>query len=169
MFYLTFLIVFAAVLVFPIIYGRYFLPLLPAAIILLLDAAARLRLAPWLAGAGLLVMGFLSVGLMWDSWNWHAVRWANSERLIAGGVPLEKLDAGYEWNGWWLSEATYTYLEAHDIPLINDPWRYIIDPQYMVTFTVVPGYHVAETWPFYSPFRPGGRDQVLLLERGPAP
>ena len=36
-------------------------------------------------------------------------------------------------------------------------------------FTVIPGYHVAETWPFYSPFRPGGQDHLLLLERGAAP
>ena len=88
---------------------------------------------------------------------------------VSATRPLEKLDAGYEWNGWWLSETTYAYLQAHDIPLINDPWRYVIDPQYMVTFTVVPGYHIAETWPFYTSFRPGGHDLVLLLERGPAP
>ena len=41
--------------------------------------------------------------------------------------------------------------------------------QYLVTFTVIPGYHIAETWPFYSPFRPGGQDHLLLLERGETP
>jgi hypothetical protein len=167
--YLTFLIVLVAVLVFPIIYGRYFLPLLPAAIILLLDAGQRLRSSTGLASASLLALGLLSVGLMWDSWNWHAARWSGSQRLVDSGVPLTKLDAGYEWNGWWLAEATYAYLPVHGQPIVDEPWRHVIDPQYMVTFSVVPGYHIAQTWPFYSPFRPGGRDQVLLLERGAGP
>ena len=110
-------------------------------------------------------MGLLSVGLMWDSWSWHEVRWARSQALVARGVPLEKLDAGYEWSGWHLSDKAYAFLQTQHRPLITDPWQAVIDPQYMVTFSVVPGYHVAEVWPFYSPFRPGGADQLLLLER----
>jgi len=156
----------AAVLVFPIVYARYFLPLLPGAIILFLSAVRRLRPSPALAGGSLLVMGLLSVALMWDSWNWHEVRWARSQALVARGVPLEKLDAGYEWSGWHLSDEAYAFLQAAHRPLITDPWQAVIDPQYMVTFSLVPGYHVVEVWPFYSPFRPGGADQLLLLERG---
>ncbi len=165
---LTALLLLAAVLVFPIVYARYFLPLLPAAIIVLLEATRRLRPSPALGSASLLAVGVLSVGLMWDSWSWHEVRWAKSQALIARGVPLEKLDAGYEWSGWHLSDEAYSFLQAHHRPLITDPWQAVIDPQYLVTFSLVPGYHVAEVWPFYSPLRLGGADQLLLLERGPA-
>ena len=160
------LLLLAAVLVFPIVYARYFLPLLPGGIILLLSATRRLRPSPLLAAGSLLLVGVLTVGLMWDSWAWHEVRWARSQALVARGVPLEKLDAGYEWSGWHLSDEAYAFLQAQHRPLITDPWQAIIDPQYMVTFSLVPGYHVAEVWPFDSPFRPGGADQLLLLERG---
>ena len=162
---LTSLLLLAGVLAFPIVYARYYLPLLPGAIILLLSVTRRLRPSPALAAGSLLLVAALSVGLMWDSWSWHEVRWARSQALVARGVPLEKLDSGYEWSGWHLSDQAYAFLQAQHRPLITDPWQAIIDPQYMVTFSVVPGYHVAEVWPFSSPFRPGGADQLLLLER----
>lgn len=159
------LMLLAAVLVFPIVYARYFLPLLPLAIILLLEAGRRLRPSPVLGPAGLLFAGLLSVGLMWDSWSWHEVRWAECQALVAQGVSLERLDAGYEWNGWHLSDEVYALLEDGNLPAAVDPWKVIIDPQYMVTFSVVPGYRVKETWPFATPLRAGGQDRLLLLER----
>ena len=163
------LLLLAAVLAFPIVYARYFLPLLPGGIILFLTVTRRLRPSPALAGGSLLVVGALSVGLMWDSWSWHEVRWAQCQALVARGVPLEKLDAGYEWSGWHLSDEAYNFLQSHHRPLITDPWQAVIDPQYMVTFSAVRGYHIAEVWPFSSPFRAGGADHLLLLERGDTP
>src|SRR5262249_11820628 len=98
--YVAFLAMLGLVLVYALFAERYFLPLLPAAIVLLLDLMRGLRPAWWLAGAGLLAMSLFSVGLMWDYYDWHAARWANSQALIAQGVPLEKLDAGYGGDGW---------------------------------------------------------------------
>ena len=88
-----------------------------------------------------------------------------AQALVDQGLPLEKLDAGYEWSGWYLSDEAYAYIQAHDAPLTADPVQYVIDPEYMVTFTPQPGYQVAQEWPFYSPFRPNGADELLLLKR----
>jgi hypothetical protein len=41
----------------------------------------------------------------------------------------------------------------------------VIDPQVMLTFTVVPGYRVERELPFFSPFRAGGLDRVYVLRR----
>ena len=163
--YLTFLALLALILVYPLFVERYFLPFLPLSIILLLEAARGLRPSPALAAVGLLVVGVLSVGLMWDYFDWHAARWDNSQALVAQGVPLEKLDAGYEWAGWHLSDEAYAYIQAHHVPVTANPVQYVIDPEYMVTFTPQPGYQVAQEWPFYSPFRPNGADHLLLLKR----
>ena len=167
--YASFLALLALVLVYPLFVERYFLPFLPGAILLLLDATRRLRPSLPLAAASLLAVGLFSVGLMWDYYDWHAVRWADSQALVAQGVPLEKLDAGYEWNGWNLSDEAYAYIQAHGSPFIDDPFAYVLDPEYMVTFTPQPGYQVDQEWPFYSPFRPGGADHLLLLKRSAAP
>jgi hypothetical protein len=167
--YLTFLALLALVLVYPLFVERYFLPILPGAIILLLEATCGLRPSRPLAAGGLLAVAIFSVGLMWDYYDWHAARWTNAQALVTAGVPLERLDAGYEWSGWYLSDQAYAYILAHRVPVTADPVQYVIDPEYMVTFTVMPGYQVAQEWPFYSPFRPGGADHLFLLKRVAAP
>ena len=163
--YLSHLALLALVLVYPLFVERYFLPFLPGAIILLLEATRGLRPSFKLAGAALLLAGIFSVGLMWDYFDWHAARWAGSQALVAQGVPPEKLDAGYEWTGWLLSDEAYAYINAHHVPVTDNPIQYVVDPEYMVTFTPQPGYRVAQEWPFYSPFRVGGVDHLLLLKR----
>jgi len=165
--YLSNLSLLALVLVYPLFVERYFLPFLPGAIILSLEATRGLRVSWPLAAAALLAVGVFSVGLMWDYFDWHAARWADSQALVAHGLQLEKLDAGYEWSGWLLSDEAYAYINAHHVPVTDDPVQYVIDPEYMVTFTDQPGYQVAQEWPFYSPFRPRGADHLLLLKRGP--
>jgi Dolichyl-phosphate-mannose-protein mannosyltransferase len=165
--YLNLLAVLSLLLVFPLFFERYFLPLLPGLIILLLEATPTLK-PSWAFGAvALVAVGVFSVGLMWDYWDWHAVRWQQTQALVDQGVPLDKIDAGYEWTGWQLSGEAYSYIRAHNAPLTNVPVQYVIDPEYMVTFTPQPGYTVAQTWPFYSPFRPNGADALLLLKRLP--
>jgi len=166
--YISNLALLGLVLVYPLFVERYFLPFLPGAIILLLEATRELRPSFTLGGAALLVLGVFSVGLMWDYFDWHAARWANSQALVAQGLQLEKLDAGYEWTGWLLSDEAYAYINAHHVPVTADPIQYVVDPEYMVTFTPKPGYQVAQEWPFYSPFRWGGQDELLLLKRVPA-
>ena len=167
--YLSSLALLSLVLVYPVFFERYFLPFMPAAIILLLDVTGGLRPSLVLAGVALVLAGIFSVGLMRDYFDWHAARWEGSQALVAVGLPLEKLDAGYDWSGWFLADEAYDYMSANEIPVTRDPFQYVIDPEYMVTFTEQPGYQVAQEWPFYSPFRQGGADHLLLLERLPAP
>ena len=163
--YASFAALLALVLVYPLFVERYFLPFLPGAIILLLEAARGWRPSLPLAALALAAMGLFSVGLMWDYFDWHAVRWAESQALVAQGLPLEKLDAGYEWSGWMLSDEAYAYINAHHVPVTADPFSYVIDPEYMVTFTDQPGYQEVQQWPFYNPFRAKGSDHLLLLKR----
>lgn len=167
--YLTFLVQLAFVLVYSLFVERYFLPFLPGIILLLFDSTRRVNLSPVPAITGILVVGVLSVGLMWDYFGWHAARWNEAEALVASGVPLEKLDAGYEWDGWYLSDEAYRYVQEHGVPLTPDPFEYVLDPQYMVTFTPQPGYTIARKLPFATPFRAGGQDNLLLLQREGAP
>jgi 4-amino-4-deoxy-L-arabinose transferase-like glycosyltransferase len=156
-------------LLFALFYERYILPFIPIAIILLLDAMRRVRLSLWSGAVGLLVMGVFSIALMWDYWGWHEVRWAAAEKLVAEGVSLDHVDGGNEWDGWYLSSEAYAYIRAHDVPMTTNPWEYVIDPDYMITFTAVPGYHVEKEISFFNPFRARGEDKILLLKRETQP
>ena len=54
-------------------------------------------------------------------------------------------------------------------PLTDYPVQYVIDPEYMMTFTARPGYRVVQELPFFNPFRAGGHDKILLLKREASP
>lgn len=167
--YVTGLLLLGFVLVYTLFTERYFLPLLPFAIIVLFEATRGVNPSVAFAGVALAAVGIFSVALMWDYFAWHEVRWNQTQVLAASGVPLEKIDAGYDWSGWYLSDEAYAYIQAHNVPLTASPVLYVIDPEYMVTFTPQPGYRVAQELPFATVFRAGGQDKLLLLQREGAP
>jgi Dolichyl-phosphate-mannose-protein mannosyltransferase len=167
--YVTGLLLLGFVLVYTLFTERYFLPLLPFAIILLFEATRGVNPSFAFAGAALAAVGIFSIALMWDYFAWHEARWTQAQALVASGVPLEKIDAGYDWSGWYLSDEAYAYIQAHHVPLTASPVLYVIDPEYMVTFTPQPGYRVARELPFVTVFRAGGQDKLLLLQREGTP
>jgi hypothetical protein len=151
-------------LLFPEFYERFLLPFLPAAIILLLDATRRAAVAPRLAAAGVVVMAVCSIALMKDYWGWMDVRWPVAQSVISAGVPLQKLDGGYEWDGWNLYEQSMDTIRQKHLPMQITPWAYVIDPQYMLAFAPVVGYHVAREVRFESPFG-AAAGHFYVLER----
>ncbi|MBI3733973.1 MAG: glycosyltransferase family 39 protein [Chloroflexi bacterium] len=148
-------------------FERYLLPLLPGLIILLLDATRQVRFSARVGVVGFVIVAACSTALMRDYFAWNEVKWDAGRALLAAGVPVEQIDGGYEWDGWYLYDASAAYIRAHDQPMTIDPWQYLLDPRYIFAFQPPPGYHVTRELPFATPLRPGGVDRVLLLERGP--
>lgn len=100
--YLTTLVLAVFSLSFFTYFERHLFPLMPGAIILLLDVTRRARVS-WLAGiAGLLVVASVSIALMQDYFAWNQTKWDAGRALLASDVPVEKIDGGYEWDGWYL-------------------------------------------------------------------
>jgi hypothetical protein len=149
-------------------FERYALPFLPLGIIVLLEATRSLRPSLTLASFGLVAMAVLSIALMKDFWGWMDNRWIAAEGLVHQGIPLEEIDGGYEWDGWNLYDESMAYVRRSRVPLTFNPWEYILDPEYMITFTGLPGYHVQEEIDFNSPFGPAlGR--IYILKRDALP
>jgi 4-amino-4-deoxy-L-arabinose transferase-like glycosyltransferase len=163
--YLTTLVLALASLTFFTYFERYLLPLLPGVIVLVLDSSRRVRLALLAGTGGLVLAALVSIGLMQDYFAWNQVRWNIGNALIARGTLVEKIDGGYEWNGWHLYDASVTYIDTHDVPMTIDPWKYLLDPEYMIAFRTLPNYSITREYPFASPLRAGGTDRILLLER----
>lgn len=138
-------------LIFATFYERYFLPLLVGAIILLLEVT-RQKFSFHLSVLGLALIAITSWLLMQDYWGWNEARWQVGRELLAQNVPAAQIDAGYEWDGWYLYDATIAYIQATGKPFIFDPWQYVLDPEYTLAFEPMPNYHIERVVDFSTPF-----------------
>lgn len=163
--YLTTLVLALASLTFFTYFERYLLPLIPGVIVLLLDATRGVRFSLPAAVVGVIAVALISVALMTDYFGWNEARWNAGRALLVAGVPVEKIDGGYEWNGWQLYDASIKYIQTHQVEMTIDPWKYILDPDYMIAFLPPPGYRIVQDYSFATPLRPGGVDHVYLLRR----
>ncbi len=126
-------------------FDRYFLPLLPFALLLGLWATRGLRLAPALVLVGLLALGGFSLAGTQDWLAYNRLRWQLAHELVAQGVPRARIDAGMEWDGWFLyGVAPGAAPRTPDGPF----WTQIIAPAtdstYVIAFSPLPGYAVRE-------------------------
>jgi hypothetical protein len=91
------------------LFDRYFWPLIPPlATLLMYRARAEVHtqgvsdLSPrpsvLVIGSWLALLG-LSLLYMLNSFAFDVARWQGGERLVARGIPAERVDAGYEWVG----------------------------------------------------------------------
>lgn len=146
-------------------YEHYLLALMPGVIILVLDITRRVHFSLRSCVLGFLLVAICSIALMQDYFAFTELKWKTAQVLHREGVPVEKIDAGFEWDGWHLYDQSLAYIQAHHLPMDITPWKYIWDPQYIFAFAPVPGYHVEERLAFSTPLRPGGADFILLLRR----
>jgi hypothetical protein len=158
---LTAAVLYGAAIVAADYYDRYLLLLLPLAAV----AAMRVLGRPARAGraatlVAILAMGALGVfafGATRDHLSWNRARWdllrAHPE------VPPERLDGGFEVNGWFLYDPDYR----------EEPGRsfwWVRDDEHVLAFGPLPGYSIVDGREF-TRWIPPGRGRVLLLRREP--
>lgn len=71
----------------------------------------------------------------WNRARWDAIRYAESI-----GVTVDKLDGGFEYNGFYGFET-----RGRDV-IAGKSWWWIKDDKYIVAFSLVPGYEVVATF-----------------------
>lgn len=151
-----------ATVFFGVWYERYLLPLFPGVIMLVLAAARRWRVAPLPAVPGILLLGVCSWGLMQDYWSWNEARWRVGGELLAQGVAADKIDGGYEWDAWYLYPTAEAYVRETGAAMVYEPWRLVLDPDYLMAFQPTQGYTIRRVVPFSSPF---GNSRFYVLQR----
>src|SRR3989338_3761815 len=132
-----------------IIFNSWHLGLLVSVIALLL--AEVLRRFSWSKGAFIAVLAVFVAYALVGTHNylaWNDARWQLGRRLLATGTPVEQIEGGYEWNGWFL------YLKTRQSPLGSftaewAPW-YVkeLSPghgmEYIIAFSPLGGYRVVD-------------------------
>ncbi|MBI3769445.1 MAG: glycosyltransferase family 39 protein [Deltaproteobacteria bacterium] len=151
-------------------YDRYYLPLVPAAIAIVLVAAPSLpkpavRLRRALAGTLLAALFLLDVTGTRDMLDYARAVDAALVRLVGSGVAWREVDAGYVENGWHL----YAHPEHlasganvdRDVPHVTGA----ADLPYVIANAPLQGYALRETVPLAS--RWAVTDRVYVLARVP--
>jgi hypothetical protein len=152
---------FGAMLVMPALYDRYLLVFLPAAAAALAAGRGRRTRA--------LIPAFLAVGLMafftWaglrDYFSWNRARWAAGMDAVAHGVPPEKVENGFDWDGQFSLTRNLAALRARrpdrDIGLWD--WESLNRIVIQTSFSEKPdqpGWLLLATYPYATPLAAGG-------------
>jgi hypothetical protein len=136
-------------------FDRYLLPCLPAVLVALgwcVPAQTRLRRAA--AMAALVAMAAFSSTIAADYFRWNEARWAMASRVTSKGVPANRIQAGYEWNGEMVGETSH--------PSVNP-----MDYDYIVSFSGdIAGFEEVEAFPWWSFWPPHDRKLHVLKREG---
>lgn len=130
-------------------FDRYLLPLVLGCLIVLSVRLKQVRIALWAANTILIIFALYSISQTAFYLSFHSVRWNLAQDAISAyRMPLDRIDAGYEWNGW------YTYWAEQTMPpkeaQKNDPWwiRQLFTHNtldYIISLSPKAGYIILET------------------------
>ncbi len=143
---------------------RYLFPILPSAILLALRIGRPLPLHRGVAA--FLVFSVLGLSLLHTDRLIQRVGalWEGGHRLMRQGIPVEKIDAGFVFNGWHLYEKRQREgFEGTDRGWSPSGW-WVVDPEYTVSVTPPEGEEVIGTIPFRDLLTPG-KDTVFISRR----
>jgi Dolichyl-phosphate-mannose-protein mannosyltransferase len=143
-------------------YDRYYLPLLPGLIALLLARLRPTKVAMMAGMAGVLLWGAIAVTGTVDQWRYHRTVVEAHDWLLRHGVGAEHIDAGYALNGWWLyahaPPGAPTHKGEPDVPWITG-WRPL---PYKVANVAESSYTVVRS--FRRPMLWAASDTLYVLE-----
>jgi 4-amino-4-deoxy-L-arabinose transferase-like glycosyltransferase len=98
-----------------------------------------------------------------DYLAWNRARWkALDELTLYRGVGPERIDGGFEFNGWHNYDPQYVKRPG------KVEWWWVVDDEYRIAFGPTPGYRTEATFSYrrWIPFR---RDRIHILQRLPEP
>ena len=148
------------------LYDRYFLPLILPGIVLIFDFYRGQKLSKVITIFFLIIMGVFSVKGMKDCISWNDVRWQAGNFLLSRKIPVDQIDGGYEWNGWFL----YNIRNKN----LRDLWQskqyrygknlYPIGRKYVISFSPLKNYKTFKKIKYRACL--GKREQfIYILEK----
>jgi len=130
---------------------RYLLPVLPLALAALLWSVRHIEVHLPLAwySAGVLAL-FAVVGTR-DNIAFHQANWDLARQAVDSGIPIEKLDGGGSWTGYYLGERSYSE-NGIGAPVPGRWWLglygTVIDPEYMISSVELSGYTTVQQYSY---------------------
>lgn len=170
--YIVALVLFAGTLIVSLGFlDRYWLPILPFLIAGGLAAVKDLplRRAVALPAVAAVVLGLFGALVHLDMYDSTEAAWTAARGLVAQGAPVDKIRAGYSWDGYYLFDLALQRAPDMDVDVIGRTFPAYLpgvsDPEYLVQGTPQAGYNVVAQYPYLS--RLGGfvTEEMLVLKR----
>ena len=151
-------------------FDRYLIFVLPFVIALwvriwpisaLVPSHLRGEVAVFLKGGALIWLAFaigLGAAATHDYFEWNRARWQAIRHAETLGANHQKIDGGFEYNGFYSHETKKTPQG------LNKSWWWVEDDLYVIAFSHVNGYSVVATYPVNGWISRTPK-QVLLLRR----
>ena len=121
------------------LFDRYFLPLVPSVLAILVigsEPTRSLRELPWRGVRCFALLGFyamFAVLATHDYLAWNRARWRATDSLLQSGVTPHQIDGGYEFDGWYLYRPGYQVTEGKS-------YWWVDDDQYIIASAPLGGY-----------------------------
>lgn len=160
---------FASMLAMPAFYDRYLLTVLPVAAAALAagrkDAARRVP-AAWAAAA---VLAFFTAAGLRDYFAWNRARWDAGMSAVAHGVPPEKIENGFDWDGQFTLTRNLSALNARLPAERIGTWDWQKENRVVVMTTFargpeIPGWKLVGRFPYATPLVRGGGEVRLFAD-----
>ncbi len=163
----SYFVIVALIAIKATLFDRYLLPLFVLAVLagpLLLPNAARRLLSGRgpvaIAAVGIALAAVYTVVCTHDYLAWNRVRWAALQDLVAGGVAPQRIDGGYEFNGWYLYDPSYRKQPGKS-------WWWVHDDEFQATFGPLDGYRPYRRYPVPRWWDHGADVQILRRQAPP--
>ncbi len=117
-------------------------------------------------GLAIVVTGLYGAVIHLDDYAQMEARWTAGRDLVASGVPLDRIENGYSWDGYYLWESSIARYPNPDIKVIGrifPPYEVIV-PDYVIDSAPREGYTALKSYPYFS-LLGGPRDRELLVLR----
>ena len=137
-------------------FDRYFIAIFPLIILGMLPARPP-KLKLWKT---LVLLIFIAIQFVFslvgtrDYFQWNRLRWQAAKELETAGIERQKIDGGYEYNGWYFG----------DVDVEQKEWFWIWGNDYLITFGQVPNYEIFKTYT-YQRYLPYKKEVIYVLKK----
>jgi hypothetical protein len=152
---------------FSLAFDRYLIFLVPVGIAVVIILASKVEMGK--AGTPIMIMGvaclvlygaFSIAGthdyLSWNRERWHAVNDLAKEQ----GVQANRIDGGYEFNGWYLYDPSYRMTEEKS-------YWWVDRDDFLITFGPVPMFTEVRRYPYRRWLLPAESNILVLRKSTP--
>ena len=150
-------------------FDRYLLLLLPLSIIMVLTSIVKVNgfklnvEIDIFALLSIALIGIFTICITHDYLSWNRIRWQALNDLTQQEIAPNRIDGGFEFNGWYLYDPNYP---VYDARAANFAWWWVERDDYIIDFNKIEGYDVAKQYPLenWFPFR---FDSIFVLKKSP--
>jgi 4-amino-4-deoxy-L-arabinose transferase-like glycosyltransferase len=162
---------YGAMLMMPVLYDRYLLVFLPAAAAALAAGRSGKTRAAFPAFAAAALMAFFTWAGLKDYFSWNRARWAAGMDAVAHGVPPNKVENGYDWDGQYSLTKNIATLRVHHPASAIGLWDWQLLNRIVIqtAFSEKPAqadWILLATYPYETPFVSGGGVVRVFAEPG---